>query len=164
MNKKIFISTLLIAILLFISTLSLATDDNNNTMLQDGVNGVRNIVGGAENVIENAVHGAAGAIKDGTQNLENGLNSAVDDMNNNNNNENNNNNNNNTDNNNNDHNLANFTNNDNNGNYTATRTATFMGMDGNTWTWFIIGIVGIAIIALVWAYSMQDTRREHNHH
>ena len=161
MNKKIFISTLLIAILLFISTLSLATDDNNNTMLQDGVNGVRNIVGGAENVIENAVHGAAGAIKDGTQNLENGLNSAVDDMNNNNNNENNNNNNNNTDNNNNDHNLANFTNNDNNGNYTATRTATddatVMGMTSTAWTWIILGVAAIAIIAVVWYYSMQFT-------
>jgi len=37
-------------------------------------------------------------------------------------------------------------------------------MNGNTWTWFIIGIVGIAIVALVWAYSMQENRTEHNRH
>ncbi|MBR6505146.1 MAG: hypothetical protein IKT41_05550, partial [Clostridia bacterium] len=55
-------------------------------------------------------------------------------------------------------------NNNNNGNYTATRTATFMGMDGNTWTWFIIGLVGIAIVALVWAYYTQDNKIEHDRH
>ena len=156
MNKKIFVSIFLITSLLFISTLSFATTNN---IMQDGVNGVRNIVGGAENVIDNAVNGTAGAIKNGTNNVENGLNTAVDDMTNNNDNMN-------TNNNNDDNNyMAGTTNNDNNnGNYTAARTATFMGMDGTTWTWFIIGIVGIAIIALVWAYSMQDTRREHNRH
>ena len=47
----------------------------------------------------------------------------------------------------------------NNGNYNATRTATtantFMGMNSTAWTWLIIGIAAIAIIALVWYYSMQ---------
>lgn len=157
MNKKIFISTLLIITLLLISSLSFATE---NTLLQDGVNGVRNFVGGAENVIEDTARGAAGAIKNGTNNVENGLNTAVDDMTNNNDNMNDNNNNNDDNN----YMAGTTDNNNNNGNYTAARTATFMGMDGTTWTWFVIGIVGIAIIALVWAYSMQDTRREHNRH
>lgn len=156
MNKKIFISTLLIVSLLIASTSCFAAD--NNTTWQDGVNGVRNVVGGAENVIEDAAQGTAGAIKNGTNNIESGLNTAVDDMTNNNNN--NNENNNDTDN----YMAGTIDNNNNNGNYTATRTATFMGMTGNTWTWFIIGIVGIAIIALVWAYSVQGNRtgdREH---
>ena len=44
--------------------------------------------------------------------------------------------------------------------YTATRTATtgnatFMGMNATTWTWLIMGIAAIAIVALVWYYSMQ---------
>lgn len=146
MNKKIFISTLLITSLLFISTLCFAAD--NNTTWQDGVNGVRNVVGGVENTVEDAAKGAAGAIKNGTNNVEGGLNSAVDNNNKNNNN-----------------NYIAGTNNNNNGNYTATRTATFMGMNGNTWTWFIIGIVGIAIIALVWAYSVQGNKSsERNNH
>ena len=47
----------------------------------------------------------------------------------------------------------------NNSNYTATRTATtnstFMGMSSTAWTWLIIGIAGIAIVALVWYYGSQ---------
>ena len=31
----------------------------------------------------------------------------------------------------------------------------FMGMNATTWTWLIIGIAAIAIIALVWYYSSQ---------
>lgn len=161
MNKKIFISTLLIISLLLISSLSFAAE---NTLLQDGVNGIRNFVGGAENVIEDTARGAAGAIKNGANNVENSLNTAVDDITNNNDNMNDDNNNNNNNNNDDNNYMVGITdNNNNNENYTAARTATFMGMDGNTWTWFIIGIVGIAIIALVWAYSMQETRTEHNH-
>jgi len=153
MSKKLFISTLIILTLLFISSLSFAAE---NTLLQDGVNGIRNMVGGAENVVEDAAQGLTGAVRNGTNSIENGLNTATDDMNNNNNS--------NNDNNNDDNYMVGTTDNNNNGNYTATRTATFMGMNGNTWTWFIIGIVGIAIIALVWAYSMQDTKREQNRH
>lgn len=157
MSKKLTISALLIITLLFVCSMSFAAE---NTLLQDGVNSVRNFVGGAENVVEDAAQGAAGAIKNGTNNIENGLNTAVDDMNNNDNMNNDNNNNGNND----DNFMAGTTDNNNNGNYTAARTATFMGMDGNTWTWLIIGIVGIAIIALVWAYSMQENRIERNRH
>ena len=50
-------------------------------------------------------------------------------------------------------------------NYNATRTSTnptFMGMSGTAWTWLIIGIAAIAIIALVWYYSMQVTNNNHH--
>ena len=55
----------------------------------------------------------------------------------------------------------------NNGTYTATRTstngnATFMGMNATAWTWLILGIAAIAIIAVVWYYSNQLTS-ENNH-
>ena len=51
-----------------------------------------------------------------------------------------------------------MTRNNSNTGYTATRTnATVMGMSQNAWTWLIMGIAAIAIIAVVWYYSMQFT-------
>ena len=52
----------------------------------------------------------------------------------------------------------------NNTNYTATKTAgegTLLGMNATTWTWIIMGLVAISIIALVWYYSMQTTDRHY---
>lgn len=60
------------------------------------------------------------------------------------------------------------TRNSDNNNYTATRTmadtspATFMGMTANTWTWLIMGIAAIAIVALVWYYSNQLRTSNYN--
>ena len=55
-------------------------------------------------------------------------------------------------------------NNGNNGRYTSTRTSTdiatdntVLGMSSTAWTWLILGIATIAIIAVVWYYSMQFT-------
>lgn len=48
--------------------------------------------------------------------------------------------------------------------YNATRTSTdatadtFMGMTDTTWTWLIVGVTAIAIVALIWYYSMQFTK------
>ena len=54
----------------------------------------------------------------------------------------------------------------NNNGYTATRTSTgestFMGMGSTAWTWLILGIAAIAIVALVWYYSMQFTNKNNN--
>ena len=44
----------------------------------------------------------------------------------------------------------------------TTGNATFMGMDANMWTWLIVGIAAIAIIALIWYYTMQ-LRSSDNH-
>ena len=52
--------------------------------------------------------------------------------------------------------------------YTATRTATttgdtnFLGMSTAAWTWLIIGIAGIIIVALVWYYGSQYEHRNYN--
>ena len=52
--------------------------------------------------------------------------------------------------------------------YNATRTSTgttsntFMGMNATAWTWLIIGIVAIAIVALVWYYAMQTRSSDYN--
>lgn len=54
------------------------------------------------------------------------------------------------------------------GGYTATRTSTesgtIMGMSANTWTWFILAITALAIIALVWYYAMENKNEYGKHH
>lgn len=52
-----------------------------------------------------------------------------------------------------------------NGRYNTSRTSTegtLMGMSSNGWTWLILGIAAIAIIAVVWYYSMQFTNKNNN--
>ena len=49
------------------------------------------------------------------------------------------------------------------GNYDATRTATDTDlmtgttMDGTTWVWIILAVVGVVILATIWVYAMQNT-------
>ena len=40
---------------------------------------------------------------------------------------------------------------------TSTDTTTVAGMSQTAWTWLILGVAAIAIIAVVWYYSMQFT-------
>ena len=54
----------------------------------------------------------------------------------------------------------------NNGNYNTTRVSTdntVMGMTSKTWTWLIVGITAVAIMALIWYYTMQNSNIR-NHH
>ena len=42
--------------------------------------------------------------------------------------------------------------------YNATKTSTnsnLMGMSSQSWTWLILGIVGVVIVGLVWYYGAQ---------
>ena len=131
MNKKsLFIIGLLMAtIFIFATTLSFATDGNGAMNdVNNAVNDVRNTVGGAENAIE-------GAVKDVTNTTNMGI----------------------------------TRDNAQSTNYTANRTATtgtttnantgtFLGMSSTMWTWLILAVAVVAIIALVWYYSNQLTR------
>ena len=147
MKKKI-ISILVIAFLLFsISISSLA--------MGNVVNGVRNFVGGTENVIENAGNTVAGGVRNGfntighgTENVINDVSGGVRDTGNT---------------------VAGMTTtNNNNGNdnngYQATRTATgevkIAGMTTNAWSWLIVGITAAAIVILVWSYIKQKNRND----
>ena len=143
MNKKlaIILSVFIAAILSFSVCFA-------NDMLNDAAEGVRNVVGGAENAVEGAANGIANGVKGATNSVENKANNVMNDIRDNGDN----------------HNTAKDTNNETrtttmNGNYTATRTnaegSTLMGMNATTWSWLIIGIAAIAIVALVWYYSMQ---------
>ena len=143
MYKKLLISFITLFLLLSVSCLCFAND-----ALQDAANGVRNVVGGAENAVEGAAKDVSNASKDATGDMENkaneitnnaGRNDATSNHN---------------------RTVAATTANDDNNGYTAVRTnaegnATLMGMTATTWTWIIMAIAAVAIVALVWYYSAQ---------
>ena len=125
MNKKLAIVLSILIVAIFSFSVCFAND-----MANDAVEGVRNVVGGAENAVENAAKDVTNAAKDATNSVENKM--------------------------------ENITNNrvtSSTSTYNATRTnaegSTLMGMNATMWTWLIIGIATIAIVALVWYYSMQ---------
>ena len=53
------------------------------------------------------------------------------------------------------------------GNYTAARTSTdtnFFGMSNTTmWTWVILAVFGVAVVALVWYYGLQNNNDNAKH-
>jgi len=155
MTKKVFAILIAFVFMMFTTTVFAATGEMGNSMNKAG-NTVRNVVGGAENVLEDA----GSAIGTGMRNLGDTFTAGAARVTNNNNdnysnNGNNNNNNSNTGNNN-----SNYTTGNGSTGYTATRTGTdtgvrVLGMSANTWTWFILAITAIAIVGLVWYYATQ---------
>lgn len=135
MNKKILISLGIILSLVFSFSICFAADG-----LGKAADDVRNVVGGVENTVENAAKDVSNASKGATGTVENDMNNDK------------------TTNNNK---SSNINTNSNRNAYTTSRVATddttLMGMTSNGWTWLIIGIAAIAIIAVVWYYSMQFT-------
>ena len=142
MTKKIF-GVLIAIILMLCTSFVFATENGAGDAMNGAVNSVRNAVGGAENVVEDG----ASMIGTGVRDLGNTFTDGA----------------------------ARVTN-DNadmgNDGYTATRTATdttnnarVFGMSANTWTWFIIAILTIAIVGLVWYYAMQNSNEynDNNH-
>lgn len=143
MKKKLYITILtLLAILAFSISYTFAA--NNMT----AVDGIRNVVGGAENVVENAGKGIVDGVRNVTSAGQNTMGNVTG---------------------------GTRTQTQNAGNrlvdgttdgYTATRTTTraatgtntgtFLGMNSTVWTWLIMAIVGIAIVALVWMYAKQN--------
>lgn len=130
--KKFILAFTLIFTLLLISSISIvsANNDAGNAAMK-ATDGVRNVVGGAENAVEDVVDG------DNGNNSTNGLNTME--------------NGNNGDNSTTQNNGMSTT-----GDFTATRTATNNGTTdslGTAWTWIIVAIIAIVIIAVIWYYS-----------
>lgn len=150
MNKKFFVSLAIILCAVFSFTFCFANDDGNG--FEKAANDVRNFVGGVENTVENAAMDVSNASKDATGDIENGMNGNDNDNGNGNGNDNRDN-----------STVMGSTGND---GYTATRVATgdntVMGMTSTAWTWIIVAVAAIAIIALIWYYSMQFTNNNHN--
>lgn len=150
MNKKIFITILMFSII-SLSFCSYSFAENG------AMNNAKDAVMNTGNSIGNAVAGATNAVVDGARDLGNTAASAGNSiMNANGDTE------------------SDATNTlDNNGgmldntdgNYTATRTSTnndnLLGLSDNTWTWLILGIVGLAIVGLVWYYGAQYEHRNY---
>ena len=116
-------------------------------------NGIRNFVGGTENVLEDAGNNISNGIKNGLNTVSNGtenvmtdVKDGMQDMGNT---------------------MAGMRTTDNNSNnsrYTATRTSTeeirIAGMTTDTWSWIIIGITAAAIGILVWSYIRQKNKND----
>ena len=140
MKKKTLLAFFVVMLIVFSFSYVFATD-----MMQDAANGVRDAMNATENTMENAAQGASNVMKDMTQSASNTMDNAMNTT---------------------ENAMQNVTGNDDN--YTATRTSTttdgntFMGMNGTTWTWIIMGIAAIAIVALVWYYSMQLTEKNYD--
>ncbi|MGN1327692.1 MAG: hypothetical protein ACI4VQ_06445, partial [Clostridia bacterium] len=147
MKKKFLISTaLLIAVLAVFTSYSFATSNMLNT-LEHGAQNVASDVGtvvtrgvdATKNTVENAGNAVAGATttKNATNNTVAGTTGTK---------------------------TGTTTN-----NYTATKTNTgtvkVAGMTATAWAWLIVGILGVAIVALVWFYGKQHsdyTSTNHN--
>lgn len=138
MQRKILISiSLLAAFFVFSCSYSFANTNVMNTV--EG--GMKNFASDAGNAINNG----ANAVRDGVGHVENGVENVASDV----------------------FGGTNATRNNTaimggtNNNYTATRTstnnATFLGMTANAWTWLIMGILAVAIVALVWFYGRQHS-------
>ncbi len=143
MKKKLIISTILLTI---ISLLTFSYTFAANNGMENAANDVRNFVGGAENAIEDAGKDAANGIRsginaigDGAKNLTNDTQNGMSGM-------------------------DEGTGTTGTGDYTATRTGSdtdgaglLTGVSNNVWTWLVIAIVGIVIVALVMFYAKQNT-------
>ena len=142
MYIKLFTALSILLIGIFTFSFCYATENN---MLKDAAEGVRNAVGGAENAIEDGARDLSNTSKNITGGTENMAHDATNGM-------------------------GNIAETAKNGvSYTATRTSaetgsTFMGMNATAWTWLIIGIAAIAIVALVWYYGNQLHNNYDNNH
>lgn len=140
MSKKIFVSLVVAVFAIF--SFSICFANGGNTGLGTAANDVRNFVGGVEDTVENAALDVSNTSKDVTGGTENKMSKGENNMNN-----------------------GIFSSTGTTNNYSARRTSTentAMGMSSNAWTWLILGVAAIAIIAVVWYYSMQFTNNNHH--
>ena len=144
--KKFLISLSVLTMLVFtFSYISFADTAGNNT--KKATNAVGNVLSGAANGTQNVVNNAKNAVENGANNVKNVASDIGNDV--------------------------KETGNDvvgamtgrNDNTYTAERTATdtqAFGMSTTSWTWIILGIVGAAIVGLVWYYGSQYEHRNYD--
>ena len=144
MHKKILISLIAFIILALSFNFCFAND-----MLNQATDGIKNVVSGTEKTIENAAGDASNMSKNITGNMENSANNMSNSISNTMSNA--------------GETMKNTAGQMGNSVYNATRTSTeategtLLGMNSTALTWLIIGLAAIAIVALVWYYSMQIT-------
>ena len=152
MKKKLFITAIILAIISF----AFIPNTFAANGMSNAVNDIRNFVGGAENVIEDAGKDVANGIRSGINAMEDGAQDVTNGMENGMNNDYNNN-------------MGTIDNGNGNNGYTAVRTASETGAAGlfgnssNIWTWVVLAIVGIIIVALVMYYAKQNNVTTYTH-
>lgn len=136
MNKKLLFSFIILFSIAFSFDICFANQTMNtiDNITKDSMNNVGNFIEGTENAFENTGKNILNNSKNVTNNVEKGMNNIMSST----------------------------------GNYISQRTSsnteeTLIGMNQNTWTWLIVGITSIAIIAIIWYYLAQNTNLE-NHY
>lgn len=147
MSKKIFFTLLLISLLIISHHFSFATTNISNDLMSAGknvgdavkdtadaaMNGARDLANGTSNMMNDIANANGDKESDATNTLN--TNDGI------------------------------FSNID--GDYSAMKTSTatnnnLLGISEMTWTWLILGIVGVIIVALVWYYGAQYEHRNYN--
>lgn len=146
MTKKIFAFIIALSLILCTSYIFAANNEIGDSMnkagntIEHAAEGVRNVVGNVEDGVENGASRIGNGVRDLGNTFADGASRVTNDG-------------------------ATVDGNNNNG-YNAVRTATggtFMGMNGTTWTWFILAIAALVIVGLVWYYAMQNNEyKTHN--
>lgn len=151
MKKKFLVSIILLVVVLFFTSYCFANDN----MISDVKNGAQNLTSDVGNVLTKGVDATKNTATDIGQGVDNvvsdiasGVSNTSSDIS--------------RDLTNSENNIAAGSTDTNNGGYTASRTAmtdqiTFAGMTATGWTWFIVAVFGVAILALVWFYGKQHT-------
>lgn len=125
--KKAFLFLTIIFSCFFISNFALA---NNDVSMEQARNGIRNVVGGAENVVENAAKDTTSTVKNGLEGAGNVTQNTM-------------------------HNVSASRTSTDSG--TATRAVAPTSDNNNTmWTWFIVGIIAIVIIGVIWYMASRN--------
>ena len=155
MKKSIFVITFIILSVLFSYSFVYAENAGGQVVngVKDTINGVGNAAGDVVNGTAGAVKDGANAVKDTTQNAandaNNGMQNAGDDMKNG------------------AENMGNDMRNGTNNAFNATRTSTENAtnndnnqgwMNRDIWTWIIVGIITIVIVALIWYYASRTNQ------
>ena len=143
MKKKFLLTSVLLITLLAVMASRVLANNIINTV----ENAAQNVTSAAGNILTTGVDATKNTVNDistGTKEAENTVAAGITNMGN-----------------------TNRSGNSNTTNYTATRTsasATWLGMDSTMWTWLIMAILGVAIVAMIWFYAKQDNNEHSEQH
>lgn len=141
------LKNLLIIAFTFIFCILISNYAFANNMLENGRDAVRNTVGGAENVVENAGKATTNGVRSGLNGVENVTENSVDKMK--------------------DGVNAGSRTTTNENTYSAQRTATNSPLaetNGNVWSWLMLAVVALVVIGFIWYYAMQRNRSNQDRH
>mgnify|MGYP005772886795 CR=1 FL=1 len=122
--KKTFLFLVVVLSCLFISNFASANTTNMMNSMHNGVEDVRNAVGGAENMVENAAKDTTTTVKDGLENMGNSAQNMM--------------------------NGSTYSADRTATGGATTRSAMETATGNNIWTWVIVGVVALMIIGIIW--------------